>query len=41
MCVMRLLLQAASKVVQARQERPEQAEVDQNDEEPEADSPVK
>ncbi|XP_058231891.1 telomeric repeat-binding factor 1 [Hemibagrus wyckioides] len=35
------LLKAASKVVQARQERPEQADVDQNSEEPEPDSPVK
>lgn len=39
----RPVLQAASKVVQVRQERPEQADVDQNNEEPEPDpdSPVK
>ncbi|KAK3515423.1 hypothetical protein QTP70_019919 [Hemibagrus guttatus] len=35
------LLKAAFKVVQARQERPEQADVDQKNEEPEPDSPVK
>ncbi|XP_053468207.1 telomeric repeat-binding factor 1 [Ictalurus furcatus] len=35
------LFKAASKVVQVRQERPEQADVDQNNEELEPDSPVK
>ncbi|MCI4391494.1 hypothetical protein PGIGA_G00135130 [Pangasianodon gigas] len=35
------LFKAASKVVQVRQERPEQADVDQNNEDPEPDSPVK
>lgn len=35
------LLKAASKVVQARQERPEQANADQDNEEPDPDSPVK
>ncbi|XP_027025931.1 telomeric repeat-binding factor 1 [Tachysurus fulvidraco] len=35
------LLKAASKVVQARQERPEQADVDPDSKEPEPDSPVK
>lgn len=40
MCVMWRLLQAAAKVVQVCQERPEKAEVDQSNQEPEAECPL-